>query len=191
MSGTRDLAGRGRSFLPRWWLATALVTSLPLAACQGGGPAPDGAEAYALPANRLFDGAPPTIPHEVAALGRHDCLGCHRDGDALAGGAMAPITPHPELERCAQCHVVDTGAAPFVASDHGGGWTYPVGQLGQPMGPPLIPHPLTMRESCLGCHGPDGTTVAELRTSHPERLRCQQCHVPANEGWPGPRPHAR
>jgi cytochrome c-type protein NapB len=44
--------------------------------------------------------------------------------------------------------------------------------------PPLIPHDLQMRGNCLACHaGP--AAVAELRTTHPERANCRQCHVAA------------
>ena len=30
---------------------------------------------------------------------------------------------------------------------------------------------------CLSCHGDEGLTEA-LRTTHPERINCEQCHVP-------------
>lgn len=162
-----------------------LLVSFVWAACDTG-PPPERPDGLPLPANRLFSGAPPTIPHEVDGLGRHDCLDCHRDGDALAGGERAKATPHPELERCQQCHLTTSESELFVASQFEG-WTYPLGAVGQPMGPPLIPHPLTLRENCLGCHGDDAEDPF-LRTSHPERVRCEQCHVPAHEGWPGPRP---
>ena len=164
----------------------ALLTVLSATACDGGAPAerPDG---LPLAANRLYSGAPPTIPHEVEGLGRHDCLDCHEDGDAMDDGLRATVTPHPELDRCQQCHVATSGSELFVANEYQG-WTYPLGAVGQPMGPPLIPHPLTLRENCLGCHGEDARDPF-LRTSHPERVRCEQCHVPAHEGWPGPRPH--
>jgi cytochrome c-type protein NapB len=34
-----------------------------------------------------------------------------------------------------------------------------------------------MRENCAACHtGP--AAREEIRTSHPERTRCRQCHVP-------------
>ena len=50
-----------------------------------------------------------------------------------------------------------------------------------PVPPPArrrtIPHPLQLRENCLACHGGPAAR-AELRTTHPERVRCRQCHVP-------------
>ena len=155
----------------------------------GAAPGPSPTErpgAVALSGNRLFDGAPPTIPHDVDELGRHDCLACHTAGDAIAGGEAATITPHPELERCQQCHVTQATVDSLVDNTFVGG-VYPMGQRAHDLAPYLIPHPLTMRENCLACHGPDAGEAA-LRTTHPERIRCQQCHVPAQEGWPGPRP---
>lgn len=134
--------------------------------------------------NRLYDGAPPTVPHETE--GRSDCLTCHAEGDALEDGKRAAVTPHPELEHCVQCHVYQHDVAPLVAIDFTGG-TYPDGPRAHAAAPPMIPHPLTMRENCVACHGPDGIDET-IRTAHPERMRCQQCHVPAHEDWPGPRP---
>ena len=45
--------------------------------------------------------------------------------------------------------------------------------------PPTIPHKILMRENCAACHtGPGART--EILTSHPERTRCRQCHVPVS-----------
>ncbi len=47
-------------------------------------------------------------------------------------------------------------------------------------GSPLwIPHDLQLRGNCLACHG-GPAAVAEIRTAHPERANCRQCHVPAD-----------
>ncbi len=166
---------------PLRWIA--LVAPLLLTAC----PAPvERPQAIPLSVDRLFDGAPPTIPHDVAELGRHDCLSCHAEGDAIADGEAATVTPHPELERCGQCHVTTEAVNAFADNTFTGG-VYPMGLQAHAEAPLLIPHPLTMRENCLACHGPDADEAA-LRTTHPERIRCQQCHVPAHQGWPGPRP---
>jgi cytochrome c-type protein NapB len=44
--------------------------------------------------------------------------------------------------------------------------------------PPLIPHDLQLRGNCLACHaGPGG--VEEIRSTHPERANCRQCHLPS------------
>ena len=46
-----------------------------------------------------------------------------------------------------------------------------------PLAPPTIPHKTFMRENCTACHS--GTAAREeIRTPHPERQRCRQCHVP-------------
>jgi hypothetical protein len=47
--------------------------------------------------------------------------------------------------------------------------------------PPVMPHPLFMRETCIACHTGPGARP-EIRTSHPERRRCAQCHVEAETG---------
>jgi len=136
-----------------------------------------------LAENRAYSGAPPTIPHEVDGLGRGECVKCHLEGDAVdEAGRRARKTPHPELERCTQCHVARLTASVFRNNEFVGD-SYRVGLRSQPEGPWLIPHPLTMRENCLGCHG-DPQAPERLRTDHPEREHCRQCHVPAHAGFP-------
>ena len=47
-----------------------------------------------------------------------------------------------------------------------------------PFAPPVIPHQILLRENCAACHS--GLAAREeIRCSHPERVRCTQCHVPA------------
>ena len=95
-------------------LASLLVASLVfsvLAACQSTAPS-------VAPATAAVDvgvapgstGDPPQIPHEVAATDSgEDCLMCHREGEA-----GAPVTPHPWLVDCQQCHIaLEPGVAPF------------------------------------------------------------------------------
>ncbi len=96
-------------------------------------------------------------------------------------------TPHPELERCEQCHLQKNSYDTFKENDFQG-HTYEIGIRSQPEGPLLIPHPLTMRENCLGCHG-EQAVPERLRTDHPERQRCVQCHIPAHQDFPRPRPN--
>jgi cytochrome c-type protein NapB len=133
-------------------------------------------------AGRAYDGAPPTIPHDVQ-IGA--CTSCHdEDGSAIAGVGVAPASPHGAaaatgaLRRCRQCHVPEQSRDVFVASVFTGlpqgPWR---GARATPGAPPSIPHTLQLRENCLSCHaGPAART--EIRTSHPERRRCRQCHVP-------------
>lgn len=155
-----------------------VVTMLAVCACDDSGARPSSAP---LRDGRLYSGAPPVIPHAVAELGRELCLDCHLEGDAVdEDGRVAPATPHPELERCEQCHLRRVGQGQFRPTTLRGA-VYRIGQRQQPRGPWLIPHPLTLRESCLGCHGSGAADW--LRTSHPERARCLQCHLPRGD-WP-------
>lgn len=128
---------------------------------------------------RAYAGAPPIIPHAVENDGviNDDCLSCHQDGGYVPEyNAYTPITPHPEMGNCRQCHVPQTVEGLFVATE----WMQPDlpkrGRQSIPGGPLQIPHPLQFRENCLACHaGPQA--VVEIRSSHPERENCQQCHV--------------
>jgi cytochrome c-type protein NapB len=137
---------------------------------------------------RAYDGAPPTIPHD-AAIG--SCVSCHDlDGTVIDGVGMAPAAPHGEdaalgaMRRCRQCHVAEQARALLVSSRFSGlpqgPWR---GHRATPGAPPTIPHTLQLREHCSACHaGP--TARAEIRTSHPERTRCRQCHVPETAPLP-------
>src|SRR6186713_1612793 len=59
-------------------------------------------------ARRAYPGAPPVIPHPVderQAFGKA-CLACHGEGGWVPRfEAYAPVTPHPEMASCRQCHV--------------------------------------------------------------------------------------
>lgn len=172
---------------PRTRVAARLVAGLCAAvvvtACDPG--APSGAVARstgARAAARAYDGAPPTIPHE-AAIG--SCVTCHdADGSAIDGVGVAPASPHGAtgadgaFRRCLQCHVPATSVPLLVASRFTGLAQGPwKGSRATPGAPPTIPHPLQLREACLTCHDGPGAR-AEIRTTHPERTRCRQCHVP-------------
>lgn len=133
---------------------------------------------------RAFPGAPPVIPHpllEDKSMGGKGCLGCHRDGGFVPPlKAYAPVTPHPDLVNCRQCHVWQKEGAVLFAG--GSTWSKISGPvvkqaLAMPGAPPPIPHTLELRGNCVACHAGPGA-VAELRTPHPERANCRQCHVP-------------
>jgi nitrate reductase (cytochrome), electron transfer subunit len=156
---------------------------------------------------RAFPGAPPRIPHALTAEefrgGR--CQACHeRGGYVERFASYAPVTPHPEMGQCLQCHVpdydlvglplpddsrdavcyqchiLDARRPLFAALD----WPEPAWpetrRAALPGGPPPIPHRLQLRENCLACHMGAGA-VEEIRTTHPERANCRQCHVLAPE----------
>ncbi|MCY1022778.1 nitrate reductase cytochrome c-type subunit [Pyxidicoccus sp. MSG2] len=131
-------------------------------------------------AHRAYDGAPPTIPHEVDQAGTPGCLSCHGEGMKL-GERIAPRISHPPYQSCNQCHVVEVAPKPlapypdmpgnrFVGRASSGG-----GARAWPGAPPTMPHSQQMRSECVSCHGPTGRPG--LRTSHPERQSCVQCHA--------------
>ena len=131
---------------------------------------------YAL---RAYDGPPPVIPHpisEEASLTGDTCLGCHRYGGFTPEfQAYAPVSPHPEMLNCRQCHNPQEVSSLFKET----AWTKGLPRRGRahlPGGPLVIPHSIQMRENCLSCHAGPGA-VSEIRTTHPERIDCMQCHV--------------
>jgi cytochrome c-type protein NapB len=133
-------------------------------------------------ARRAYPGAPPIVPHPLAdqtSYGGRTCLACHGDGGWVQKfGAYAPVTPHPELVSCLQCHVPSADDAPFRGSSFRASTPPALGGAALPGSPPPIPHDLAMRSNCLACHaGP--AAVREVRTTHPDRVNCRQCHVPA------------
>ena len=132
--------------------------------------------------NRAYHGAPPAIPHEVTNdrnMGENSCLKCHENGGFVTKfEAYAPVTPHPEMINCRQCHVPQKTDQLFRESNFKRA-TSPLAGINNALegSPPAIPHELQMRENCLSCHaGP--SAPKEIRVSHPERINCRQCHVP-------------
>ncbi|MBX3743797.1 MAG: hypothetical protein KF833_00670 [Verrucomicrobiae bacterium] len=136
-------------------------------------------------ARRAFDGAPPTVPHPIVQDSVTACLACHGEGMAVKD-RFASRMSHPVYPNCTQCHVSEAGlgmAFPMAAMDEplaGNGFIGASaprrGTRAWPEAPPTIPHPTRMREDCMSCHGPFGAFA--LRTPHPERQACTQCHVP-------------
>lgn len=152
---------------------------------------------------RAYPGAPPRIPHSLAPAEFRGtlCLTCHeRGGFSHRFGAYVPVTPHPEYRNCLQCHVPEDGAVGIVRRGDAAGGDDPdvrapravasafvphdwrttdwpaLGRRAMDGGPPAIPHPLDLRGNCLACHAGPGA-VAEIRTTHPERANCRQCHA--------------
>lgn len=152
-------------------------------------------------ARRAYPGAPPRVPHGVTAseLATSRCNACHaRGGYSPRFMSYTPVTPHPELVNCTQCHLVDDAVAgvPFPRAGVDGcrqchapavrtasvplsGWApapWPAVRTTGDGTPPAIPHDLAMRGNCLACHMGPGA-VAEVRTRHPERADCRACHL--------------
>lgn len=146
---------------------------------------PAGAKARALAERsvlRAFNGAPPTVPHAVATMPDAACRGCH-DAGLVIGDSRAPSPPHGLFVNCSQCHVaelVEFGEPTPLAETTFVGLPAPTeGLRAWPGAPPEIPHSTHMRENCLACHGVLGKTG--LRTTHPWRQSCLQCHAPSAE----------
>ncbi|WP_089942944.1 cytochrome c3 family protein [Candidatus Entotheonella palauensis] len=118
---------------------------------------------------RLFTYAPPVISHEIDE--KRACVECHN----LA--TISPVMlPHQNMPNCRQCHIPQVKVEPFRKNSYTG--------IAEPArlpraykgAPPVVPHRFFMRENCLACHGPEAQP-ALLRTTHPTRANCRQCHV--------------
>lgn len=154
--------------------------------------------------NRPYEGAPPRIPHGLSAeeFQTDACRTCHqRGGFSHRFAAYVPLTPHADRGMCLQCHVgvdqvigvseqaADPNTRCVICHPASGGppradakitWSTTVWpalpRLTPGEDPPPIPHDLEFRENCLTCHG-GSAAVEEIRTTHPERANCRQCHV--------------
>lgn len=130
-------------------------------------------------ARRQYHGSPPTLPHPEEVHGKRlECLICHEAGGWTAHlKQITPVTPHPELSTCWQCHVWPVERTLFRVID----WqSLPPPRLGRsylPGAPPPVPHTIQMRNSCNACHVGPGT-IAAIRMKHQWRGDCRQCHVP-------------
>lgn len=132
-------------------------------------------------ARRAYDGAPPTIPHPVDGRNYPNCTTCHLEAHDIRG-RIAPAMSHTLSTNCLQCHVVTEApmpgplleGGPQVATRFEGLRDPPHGTRAWPGAPPTIPHRTFMRERCESCHG---VVASSLRTSHPWRQSCNQCHA--------------
>lgn len=134
---------------------------------------------------RAFDGAPPVVPHPVAQDSSAACLACHGPGLVIKDKVASKMS-HALYTSCTQCHVPAVGPRiPMtemsllepLTENHFAGLNAPLkGTRAWPQAPPTIPHSTRMRSDCLSCHGPQG--LFGLRTPHPDRPSCTQCHVP-------------
>ena len=126
---------------------------------------------------RLYDGAPPVIPHEIEEIGRRDCLSCHEKGNAKKNGKLAGITPHPAWTNCKQCHVPQENVPVFQKNEFSGVWYTGGIKKANPAGPPYIPHLQQYRENCSVCHTGKTAHPAVVPMHGGERSNCVQCHV--------------
>lgn len=136
--------------------------------------------------NRAYNGAPPTVPHPVKQTGDLACAACHTEGVEVRGRTASPMS-HEFRTNCTQCHVSQEVPAPFNQGSTTSGPPLDNAFAGAPSAgegprayegaPPQIPHSTHMREECASCHGPMGRDG--LKTTHPWRQSCQQCHAPS------------
>lgn len=135
---------------------------------------------------RAFDGAPPTVPHPITQDSSAACLACHSNGLQVKDRFASKIS-HPTYGgSCTQCHVSTRGSftaaeaalfnAPLTENSFQGREAPPNGPRAWPGAPPVIPHRTLMRSDCMSCHGANG--LYALRTPHPDRQSCTQCHAP-------------
>jgi cytochrome c-type protein NapB len=137
-------------------------------------------------ARRAFDGAPPLVPHPIAQDSTAACLACHGPGLVIKDKVASKLS-HAAYTSCTQCHVPSVGTRmpiqevalrqPLTENQFTGLNAPLKGARAWPLAPPTIPHPTWMRSDCMSCHGPQG--LYGLRTPHPDRQSCQQCHVPS------------
>ena len=139
-------------------------------------------------ARRAFDGAPPVVPHPIAQDSAAACLACHGPGLVIKDKVASKMS-HAIYTSCTQCHVPAGGPrmlapesdllTPIAENQFTGMTTPSKGNRAWPAAPPTVPHPTLMRSDCMSCHGPQG--LFGLRTPHPDRQACVQCHVPDAE----------
>lgn len=132
--------------------------------------------------NRAFNGAPPTVPHPIDQHSTQTCMACHGEGiktDSLRVSKMS----HQFLDNCTQCHVENNPGhmpASLFRENSFVGLPAPTGGPRAFVGaPPMIPHSTWMRVECMSCHGLSG--VQGIRSTHPWRTNCLQCHAPSSE----------
>jgi cytochrome c-type protein NapB len=137
---------------------------------------------------RAYDGAPPVVPHPIAQDSAASCLACHGPG-LIIKDKVASKMSHAPYASCTQCHVPATGPripaveaellAALAENEFVGLAASQKGARAWAQAPPTIPHSTLMRTDCMSCHGPQG--LFGLRTPHPERQACVQCHAPGAE----------
>lgn len=139
-------------------------------------------------ARRAYDGAPPVVPHLIAQDSAAACLACHGPGLIIKDRVASKIS-HPAYTSCTQCHVPavgpripvqETALLEPITTNQFVGLNAPLkGTRAWPKAPPTVPHSTLMRSDCNSCHGPQG--LFGLRTPHPDRQACVQCHAPGAE----------
>ena len=114
----------------------------------------------------------PVTPHADRGM----CLQCHVGVDAVIGVSDQAADPN---SRCVLCHPATGGRPREDARVTWATTSWPVAAVAHAgAGAAADPARTAFRENCLTCHG-GPSAVEEIRTSHPERSNCRQCHLRA------------
>ncbi len=183
-----DLADRTRQPNHAWH--SDLATLPPAPAFNAATPRPTSEEMVALltrrAARRAYAGAPPTVPHPIDQHKSTSCLACHGLPTRI-DRIDVPQMSHPAYTSCIQCHAPSAGpgsaltspplaqATPVLANAFNGLPAPAGGTRAFTGAPPTMPHTTAMRQNCVSCHGPGGSSV--VKTTHPQRQNCLQCHA--------------
>jgi cytochrome c-type protein NapB len=183
-----DMANRTRQPNHAW--RSELASIPPPPAFTDTTPPPTRAEIVRLlrqrEARRAFAGAPPTVPHPIDQHQSASCLACHGKPTRI-GEIDVPQMSHAPHSQCIQCHAPASGpgsalrspppalATPSLANSFAGLAAASGGTRAYQGAPPVMPHTTAMRESCVSCHGPGGSSI--IKTTHPTRQNCLQCHA--------------
>ena len=183
-----DLPDRTRQINHKWHSSLATLPVPP--AFVDGTPPPPADELASLrirrESRRAYAGAPPTIPHPIDQQQSVSCLACHGQPTRI-GPLAVPQISHPRYTNCIQCHAPMRGPGPDLATPSPAlatpvlantfaGLPPPTGGTRAYAGaPPTLPHTTAMRQNCVTCHGPGGSSA--IKTPHPQRQNCIQCHA--------------
>ena len=135
--------------------------------------------------HRAYEGAPPTVPHSINEKGGMECMACHGEGLRIDGRLATPMS-HDYKTNCTQCHVPEVGSIPAADERYdelpldnafAGLERWGPAERAHEGAPPVNPHPEHMRNDCMSCHGE--MARPGLRTTHPWKTQCTQCHAPS------------
>jgi len=131
---------------------------------------------------RVYDGAPPVVPHSIEGSAYATCTHCHARGARFKSGKVAPIIPHNDAGNCLQCHVPQLTTKDYRDNLF---TPYRLTKLRSPDeestgAPPYMPHSSLMRDNCAVCHL-SKTSPEALKPAHELRENCAMCHMPEFE----------